>query len=132
MTITPNKIDELMGFIQRTAEGSKDFVLEQAPLVAREIVSWHVWNHGMWAGLLCITLIITLVLMRKCPGRMTKAWKQCDDGEGLVIPMFMGTMILISIPAIQGYMLYNNTSQMVKGLVAPRIVLIEYVAKQVK
>jgi hypothetical protein len=109
---------DLVMWLKASVPEAKNFVLEQAPLVAREIVYMSrgisTAAVGLGLGVLCVGLYII---------RKSKRFFD-TDAEDLVIPMWIiGGMIgLIGFAVAMA-----NGPRFIKSWLAPRITIIDYV-----
>ncbi len=63
-TVNPNaaKVDELLGWLIETVKGSTEFVKEQAPAVAQDIVRYGVISNIVWIVICLFALIVAWVV----------------------------------------------------------------------
>lgn len=104
-------------------EGASDFVAEQAPLVVQEILNWHIAS-GLGLSVLFFTLFLTF-----CYGSRLfyiKSMEKNDETcEGLsAMSAVISTIFLV-------FALINLHSG-AKGLIAPRVVVIEELTKMLQ
>ena len=118
------QLAELLAFVKKGAEATTDFAVEQAPLVAREIVAWTFW-HAI-AG--CLLAVFAAAFAFWC-GRVVKRWaNRRDVGEELMFPVFGAAAAgLVAVG-----LLVTNAPAAIKVAVAPRLVIIDYIGKLTK
>jgi hypothetical protein len=109
-----DRLDSLLAFLESTARDAS----EQVPLVAEEIVRWHVFAHA--AGFIVGTLFVVAGI-----AAMWRAWKTWEinaiGGADFLLVGGGGALVGGAITAlVQG-------SLLLKGLLAPRIVVLDYV-----
>jgi hypothetical protein len=123
MTTDSEQLDEFAKFILATLQESKDFVMEQAPLVIQELLTWKAWEHGMTAVVL-FAMIIVPVLLCKALWRVTA--EEFDKempraGGGIILGLMASTLFGFGVA---------NLFWLVQVLVAPRVYLIEWAMQQ--
>lgn len=109
---------DLIAWLKSGAEQGADFVMEQAPLLAQEIVAWEICYHGVILLFLLLGFAAVVVVCRKLFGWV----KHGEDkfGVGLVsaiIAVFLAFFIAI------------NLNAMIRPIVAPRLVILEKAAE---
>ena len=111
MTISEQAISEVLEIVK----SSKEFVLEQAPEVCKEIIRWGV-------GLDIILIVLSLLSLRlsiwiyKSHVKGT-TWR--DDNEGWVVfAIFSGLFFFIALPF--------SIMDLVKIFVAPKLYILDY------
>jgi hypothetical protein len=116
--------------IEEVERALKEFVWEQAPLVAKEVVYWTIGSEAisaLYAALLCLAFVILLAKGIKLVKRHWEAIQR-DGGEPFL-------MVLV-FPAIALFFSFchfiDHTKSVVKGIVAPRLVIIDYVSEKVR
>jgi len=117
--LTQQTVIGLLDFVTAT----KDFVLEQAPLYARELVTWQ-----MWDGIVCGTiflLIFFVSILGFCTG--IKIIKNDKHDEGFACIMVGITVALISI-----FISTKEYRSAIKAVLAPRVVIIEHLQSKLK
>lgn len=116
---------EVIDWLKVGAEQSKDFVIEQAPMVAQEYVAWTFWEAViglavclLLAPLACLAFAITIRWMRD---------DEFGDPSGFVGAIITG---MLAIGVFIGA--YANATTAIKATVAPRVVIIEKIATLTK
>lgn len=122
---------ELLDWMKGAAENGGDFVAEQAPLLATEIVAWHFWSSVFCAGVgvafVVLFLIAAFVFFRVATSCTSD---QFSDGHPkAVLGVIGGSACVLVAAMILGLAVVGNTYEAIKASVAPRIVLIEYAGK---
>lgn len=110
---------ELIDWLRGVAEKGGEFVAEQAPLLAEEIVAWHFWSSVFMAVVLllgaafvfCVSAVIWFKARRVF-------WDDYGPEPVLILPFIVVSLLLVFAA--------SNCYEAVKASVAPRIVLIEY------
>lgn len=125
-TIDPERINRLLDWLESSLKGAQDFTLEQAPLVAREIVAWVFWGNLISLIIFAIFGVILIAASCLLLRPVYKAWRDVDNagiavGGGLLL-VFMPIASLICFIAAA-----SSVSPMVKSCVAPRLVIIDYI-----
>ena len=117
--MTNERIDQALDFVLQTANDTKGFVLEQAPLVAREIVAWTLWS-GVIQAVVCVSLLIVI-------GRLVRNATARERADGCggdpldIITIVAGSLAIIFIFGAACF----GIGQATKSLVAPRLVIID-------
>lgn len=103
-------------------EGTKDFAVEQTPLVIKEVLYWGfaVETFEFLISLGILVFGIVLVKRAKTLGWYTKA--ENYDGESYAIALF-GSWTTVVMGAVASVI---NALDPIKVVVAPRLYLIEY------
>ncbi|MAT51534.1 MAG: hypothetical protein CMK32_10165 [Porticoccaceae bacterium] len=114
------RINGYLDAVESAANDAGGFVMDQAPLVAQEYVSWMFWS-GMLLFLTCLFAILVLVFV---PIWKWKAIKE-NQMEPIIIAPLMVAVMLVTPAMIGG-------SQALKASVAPRVILLEKAADMVK
>ena len=108
--------EELLSWMQ-SAEG---FAVEQAPLLAQEIVRWGVWSHA--AAVLVCCFFLCLIwgfrpFIRNVIKKEQTTWDYLDE-----LAIFGIALFISIIPVI---ILSVNASVALKVLIAPRLYIME-------
>jgi predicted regulator of amino acid metabolism with ACT domain len=107
----------------------KAFAIEQAPDVCRQIIAWEIAQGVTIAVVACV---ITWLFFRKM--KLFKA--ACDDMEVYNrdgdVPVLIVAVLLGFASAISVIFALVEGAESVKAIVAPKLVLIEYIAKVIK
>ncbi len=123
-----NQYLSILKDLRQTAEQGKEFVVEQAPLVAQEIVTCRIVESGvavctLVAGAIAVGILAT-VIYRKA--------RVCEDDEMRSL-LLAGTMVVGPIIAI-GMLgaACERSAVLLKAIYAPRVVVLEEVGKLLK
>lgn len=117
---TTERLDQLLDFVAQAASGTKDFVIEQAPMVAREIVAYTFWTSAIAVGFGLLCLVVACAMARWTYRSFNDS--TTNDGReaiGLVLAIFATASALVMIGA--------NVGPLIKSATAPRLVVIDYV-----
>lgn len=118
-------LNEFVTFMTETLKQAKDFTLEQAPMVCKEVIHWTIASN-----ILCL-LAGLIVLAATYPFYKfinRKIENQCSyDAWG--IGHIFGTLPLIIFGAVT---IFASVMEITKVVVAPRIFLIEYFTHLIK
>ena len=119
------KLDKLMEFLLVSLQESKDFAVEQAPQVAKEMISWGQICYGIGVFCFCLGGILTF-----CLGLWV--WKRRnDDGydhDGCVAGSVFSWALTLGLLAG----MLTHVAFFCKATYAPRLYLIEQVSSLVK
>jgi len=120
---------EIIEWAKETAQKTGDFAVEQTPLYIKEYISWQIWGNLLEIILFLIPLSVLLVLFFK----FLKAGREDEWNNGFI---FAGSLIsgifsvILFIMTIFCVMI--NSSNIVKAIVAPRVVIVEKISELVK
>ena len=121
-TTTEENIKTTLKWVGETAQEGKEFILEQAPLYARELLEWEFMQGVIMAavyGVILASLIKAGLLLFKGI-KNDKPHYYNSDGKICLIAI----ICLISIFATIG--LVYNTCQAIKAKTAPRVIIMEH------
>jgi hypothetical protein len=108
--------------MEEAVDGGSDFILDQAPLVVQEYLLWQWWLH-LLAMALSILVIVPCVLLGV---RLIRESYETDNeqtfGWGMLVIAISGCLL---VPAI------GEAFTFLKVAIAPRIVVMEYLAELV-
>ena len=112
---------EALDKVNEWVEGVESFALEQAPLVAQEIVLLGRVQYTLGAVVSMLVIIIGVALIRKC----VKIERNGGDGFGYAIS---GTLIT----AVSSVACALASSGALTAWLAPRVYLIEHISNIIK
>ncbi len=94
-----------------------DFVLDQAPQLAKELVRYEVWSSLSWIIISSIAIFLVIKYSWK--------WARgCNDDIAFVIPVFC---LFVCVP-----MFLLSLQSEIKALTAPRLIILDYVRDAIK
>lgn len=136
MNTLEQNISDLVLWIKTTATATQGFVTEQTPLYIREYLSWYFWEAMFYvsisAALLCLTLSVALWTSKKYSKLKAEEVKRDirynGDSEGYLIAM--GVSLVASFMLLLP--LFINAHDALKVKVAPRVIIVEEIAKKLK
>lgn len=109
------RASEIMNYVATGIEKGGSFAVEQAPLVAQEIIWWGIASGLLWMAFsaMCIAAIYWGI-------KKVIALDITDEPHGFFMCFFggIGAMILAAVFA-------NNVFQVAKASVAPRLYILE-------
>mgnify|MGYP005867074455 CR=1 FL=1 len=122
---TEDVIKKGLGEVLNYLQQGVDFAQEQMPLVVQEIINWEITNSA-FGGVLCLVSAFVLLYfsIKKLRIELAKGRSQdeetvCMASIGCVIGGFFTIGVIVFI------------SQLIKALVAPRLVIIEKLSEMV-
>lgn len=121
--LAKNLLDMLMG--------TRDFVLEQAPDVARQLVAFQTAKAAIWAGLwtlISLLVIYPIVRIGKSVIKEVGDPKSHDSGAILVVYL-IGIAISLGLPGSAALSYWEDFAKVV---LAPKVFLIEYLSALIK
>lgn len=107
-----------------TAKESKDFATEQAPLLAQEMVAWAFWGSIIYAAPAVVLGIALLIASWRIHG--SKMYADYWDRSSDPVP-FPAFGYCVSVVAICWGLFI--ASDAVKAVVAPRLIVVQEVAR---
>ena len=136
MNTLEQNISDLVLWIKTTATATQGFVTEQTPLYIKEFLSWYFWESVFYvsisAALLCVTLGVALWASKKYSKAKAKEIERGEkyggDSEGYQI--VMGVSLVASVMLLLP--LFVNAHDALKVKVAPRVIIVEEIAKKLK
>lgn len=132
------RLVSVIDYLGESTKKAADFTVEQAPLVAQEIVRWGIYSHLIIAG---ICLLIGLLLL--IPSRIgfskhksRYAIRVENDRQGTHDSYNNDWLILAIIPLVASVAMLIpvsiNLYHAVKPAIAPRVYLIEWATNQLR
>lgn len=122
-TITPElqqRLITLLDYVGDKAKAAEGFAIEQAPLVAREIVAWQFWSSIFLIFLFVMLGAVAWSIAVYC-WRTRNDW--FDPDFAAMVACF-AAVAGIALPLAGGG---TNGYIAVKATVAPRLVIIDYI-----
>ena len=118
--------EQLSGALVDVIKAGKDgvvnialFAQQQAPDLAKQIISWGLWSNLFEVGVEVITIFVCLKMM---------LWALKQKGDSIDNPLaFVTKLASIILFCIMFISFFNSGEGLVKCLVAPKLYLIEYV-----
>lgn len=117
-TETEKNINELMEWVGSTADQTKGFILEQAPLYAQEVVAWSFWC-GVFIAV--VGLILTIAATAFAVWGLRRKFGYMSE-----MPFVIFVVCLIGF-AVGVPMMVGGTLEAVKAKVSPRVLIVEHV-----
>lgn len=110
------QLAQLVLAARAAGKATADFVVEQAPQLAQEIIRWGIYSHVLLA---LVFGVLLGVLLWQVPVR----FRRIEQEEGKFFIALFGAM------AIVGCLIVFVTNSLVatKAVVAPRLYLLEYI-----
>ena len=101
------------------------YAQQQAPDLARQVVSWGFWIGVFW----CVSSPIIICAIWVFFRWMKEKLKDVPDNEDVLIPLFMisGAVTVVFIVVF-----FSEAENIVQCLIAPKLYLIEYFKQFVK
>mgnify|MGYP007100171410 CR=1 FL=1 len=103
------RADDLLKFILTGLEQGKEFAVEQAPLVVKEVITWGIVSSAIGVAIGCGLLIFAVVALRICVKQSNENWGFAAFMTGL--PGTLTTLFFLPI--------------MLKAIYAPRLYLLD-------
>ena len=116
---TKQAIEQFIQKILAGAEAAGNFTTEQTPLLVQEWLRWQIVDSAFW-------LVVGLVILAVSLLTWKRSWKiSFDEDIPLIVANFTGVLL-------GSLMTVTNTFDLIKVLVAPRVVLLEKFADLVR
>jgi hypothetical protein len=117
-------VDQILQGLITTIEKTKDFAMEQAPILAREIISFNMALH-------LIGIIIGAILSVASYFVIRRAFRLSDDNDAdpVIIVTLLGSILL---PIAACVFFGINVDEFLKCWLAPRLYLLEYMRAFIK
>ena len=123
----PAEIERALKMINDAAQAGGDFAMEQLPLVAKEVIYWSIASSSGWVVFVSVLLAFAVFLLKKANDwrkEETDRWKHGDTLFAVGATGFASIFLFFTLMV--------SLSCTIKGIVAPRLVLIDYVKEFVK
>jgi hypothetical protein len=118
--------EQLSSIIADVIKATKDgvvnialFVQQQAPDLAKQIVSWGLWSSISEAFLNVITMVIIYKIWKHWA---IVKWNENEEPTAMVFMVIGGIIFIIMFICV-----WVNVEEIIKCLVAPKLYLIEYI-----
>jgi len=121
------KINESLSWIGETIKNSQEFIHEQAPLYAQEVLEWALWSNTITAIISLLMIIIALIGLALASRRLMKGEEE-GDGVMEILVIMIGAFIAITCSMT----LFLSLKSAIKSQVAPRALLIEHIQGKIK
>lgn len=115
-----NQIASLLAGAQKAGESAVDFIIQQAPDVAQQIVAWYFWENVITS--ICFFIPLALILFFG-----VKVFRNSDFDDGTGFSKFMSSFVMVTAFFILGGYSSFKAKEAIKAHVAPKLVLIEYI-----
>ena len=122
---TEQNINATLKWVAETADESKGFVLEQAPLYAQEVVAWAFIQGAIMACTMWVFTLATLVIAYK----IYKAGKKADYDQSMIM---FGSGLVGVVAAVLFMGGACGVKKMLKAKYAPRVLIVEHIRGVVK
>lgn len=126
--------DKVTAWVEQAAGKGGDFVAEQAPLVAQEIVNLHFWGAAAFLVVWVALGTIGLVAARKLFKFGEKAGASADynvrqeQGPAVLLSIVIALASIVALSIVG----YTQVYAMVEAVFAPRLLILTELAKIVK
>lgn len=124
MEISKELAKELLG----TLTSTKDFILDQAPDVVRQLLLWELWSSIFFGSIFLLVLIFSAILIYKMHYVANETGVSYSKQESAFTFMLVGGASLLTGVVGACFQSYD----IIKVLVAPKIFLIEYLTNLLK
>ena len=120
---TKQKLSELVGYLADSVKDGGEFVKEQAPLAAQELVAFGRAYH---TSVVCLAIVFVVaylcLVLPRCVGAMKQLESELVFGFGLILSL-AGAIASV----FAGIALCHNFQPMLMAYFAPRLFILDYV-----
>ena len=127
------RLTKYLDFLDTTAKDGTDFLIEQAPLVVQDFLTWEFWHHilyGVWLLIIPALLLAALICGWIALYRYYSKG-DAEHGEPAIMGLlgsFIGLAIIASISTCG----IKHWLMALKIHVAPRVYLLEHIREFIK
>lgn len=136
MNTLEQNISDLVLWIKTTATATQGFVTEQTPLYIREFLSWYFWEAVFYVSICAALLVVTLGVALWAAKKYTKLRAEEIERGNIYNGSSEGYQIASAVAlVVSGILLapiFVNAHDALKVKVAPRVVIVEEIAKKLK
>lgn len=111
-------MDKVLGYVEQGA----DFAVEQAPLVAQEIVTWGI-AEGVISVVVATPLLCVVVFVLK------RIWTRKEDRHFDEIDAAFATFFTLLAGVLPAILFCTGLFQAAKALLAPRLYILEQIGR---
>lgn len=120
--------EELVAWVKGLATEGEEFVREQAPLLAQEIIAWRFWENAVQAAawlVLMVAMICIATIMFRLMAKLLRAEEGCEDDADKFVVFTIVFAVTAILAICSGFGLMDDGREAIKAAVAPRVVLLE-------
>jgi len=119
-------IDELVAFLTESVQQGKDFILEQAPEVAQEIVFQCRWESTFYCVIASVCVVVGLIGLQ----RLRKKGDPEDlFAMGNEVPLLAGFLLIWLVFAGSICLAMVIIPQTIKAWFCPKLIILDYLAQ---
>ena len=124
------KLDELIGYLTDTLKSSGEFVKEQAPDIAQQILAYGLYERIISIVIAALVLSVAWLILPKRLGPWKAEYKASGYRD---FPKHVcGKAVLTAGSVFGALSIFLNTLGIVKITVAPKLYLLSYLADMLK
>ncbi len=136
MNTLEQNISDLVLWIKTTATATTGFVTEQTPLYIKEFLNWYFWEAVFYTSistaLLVVTLSVALWAAKKYSKLRAKEIEKGNIYNGSSEGYQIASAVSLVASAVLLIPIFVNAHDALKVKVAPRVVIVEEIAKKLK
>lgn len=121
------RADDLLKFIIDGLEQGKELAEREAPLLVREVVTWGIVEHVLYATFALAAFVTAVVVFRWCRREATKPDRSYED-DAYEIEMILSVIAMVPTALITAI----NVVIATKAAVAPRLYLLSELKQLLK
>lgn len=120
-----DRLNALLDFTVKSLETTKDFVVEQTPLLIQEYIQWGFWSNIISASISLVILIVCVYCTTIGRSSLLKKYFKDENNEGWFIAAVILTIAscIFGMFALEDFV--NHIKTVVKIQVAPRVYILQ-------
>lgn len=115
---TQEQLNKILEMLIKATESGSNFILEQAPDLAKEIVAYEAFSSFLWFILLTTIGTMFIVVIKKVSKNLEEYDREMFNMTAFPFSIFIALVFFI----IAAHSLQNAT----KALIAPRLIILDY------
>lgn len=119
-TATTNELTSTLEWLRTTAESSSDFIIEQAPLYAQELLAYGLWSNVFMLTVSLVAILIGFALVRWC---LITEFKDSSTTESVCVLVIFFNSASLLFGGISSLYTISNILQI---HLAPRVYILEH------
>jgi hypothetical protein len=121
-----DQLEQLLKFLLDSLKETKDFTIEQAPIVVKEYLHWYLAESVFWAVLWLVIGVVAAIAVGRFIDACSDATNEFDKPSASAVrAMKIGFRTLLA--CITTVFVATQVYDIIKVTVAPRVVLIDFV-----
>ena len=121
------RLESYLDTIEQSVGTASEFTMEQAPLLAQEVVRYTLWSNLIGA-ITCLVLALIVILVARVLWKLTDQLPKSEADVAKTPLVIFGVFFFVA--CVVGISYYVPAT--LKAAVAPRLVIVEEVSRLVK